>query len=86
LNKINGELAKNNFNGINVDLEINKNALANLKKQFDEAVKLKDNGLISDEEFEGISKNVQEGLNKIGAKSFIVSPKVVLKPQWQLEC
>jgi len=24
LNKINGELAKNNFNGINVDLEINK--------------------------------------------------------------
>lgn len=85
LNKINGELAKNNFNGINVDLEINKNALANLKKQFDEAVKLKDNGLISDEEFEGISKNVQEGLNKIGAKSFIVSPKVVLKPQWQLD-
>jgi len=41
--------------------------------------------LISDEEFEGISKNVQEGLNKIGAKSFIVSPKVVLKPQWQLD-
>lgn len=85
LNKINDEYAKNNFNGINVDLEINKNTFTNLKKQFDDALKLKDNGLINDEEFEGISKNVQEGLNKIGAKSFIASPKVDLRPQWQLD-